>query len=357
MKKILILSTVLSALCGFADDARFAVTATATTRDGSIIKGPLQTEALTGSTLFCEKLTLTPEQLASLTFTQTNGTARAKLSNGDVFTYQLANADIVIDSSLGRLKVPCNSLRSLTFAKRRVTNGGSELVFSCDFETEAEIPGFKGGTIVGGKTGNALHVPPRTSAAKVDLPAGTIGSEGTIEFWGKIDADAYMEDGGCPRFFEIIDMVSKREISQDWNINNGSSGRGLTFRMDGLPPMVSSNYRKYNYESILGNPSGWHHYALVWKTDGLDITAPVERTFSLIRAERENNQKPKAAVFVDGRCQMASFSKDWEGSKLLETSSTLFFPSREDEMPDYARVGYTIDNFKIWSCAKTEFGE
>ena len=170
-----------------------------------------------------------------------------------------------------------------------------------------------------------------------------------------------MTTGGCLRFFEIIDMVSKREISQDWNANNGAGGCGLTFRIDGLPVMASSNYRKSSYESILGDPTRWHHYALVWNAKGLEINVPfpsrrisnkfpLEEVFAI-------KAKPQAAVFIDGQCIMTTSSDCWQGTPLHNTTSTLFFPCREDEMPDYSRVGYSIDQFKLWKISKTKFND
>ena len=137
-----------------------------------------------------------PNEIANITFLQTNGTAKVLLTNGDTFSYAVSNRDVTISSLLGELKIPCSTLRSLTFENPQSRDTSSGIVFACDFESEAETPNFSGGSIVEGKFGNALHVPPRTSAAKVELPAGSIGRQGTIEFWGRIDKGAYMTTGG-----------------------------------------------------------------------------------------------------------------------------------------------------------------
>ena len=246
---------------------------------------------------------------------------------------------MTISSLLGELKIPCSTLRSLTFENPQSRDTSSGIVFACDFESEAETPNFSGGSIVEGKFGNALHVPPRTSAAKVELPAGSIGRQGTIEFWGRIDKGSYMTTGGCPRFFEIINMDTKHEISQDWNSNNGAGGFGLTVRMDGLPAMVSSHYGKHRYEDLLGNVTGWHHYAIVWSDDGLNIPQDsLEHRLEASNRASSSQQLPKAAVFIDGRCVMSTISESWDGANLSQTSSTLFFPNREDEMPWYGRI-------------------
>lgn len=361
MKLHLIIGLSALSLCCSAEETQYSIVATVATRDGCVIKGETDAKMLTGDTLFCSNLQLDPCQIASLSFIQTNGSATAFLTNGDSFAYKVIDETIAIKSALGTLKIPYACLRSLSFEKRRANNFCDDLVFACDFESAAEIPNFNGGAIVPGKHGNALHVPAHTSSAKIELPPGSIGDEGTIEFWGKIDAEAYMTNGGCPRFFEIIDMVSKREISQDWNANNGAGGCGLTFRIDGLPVMASSNYRKSSYESILGDPTRWHHYALVWNAKGLEIDVPfpsrrISNKFPLEEAFAIK-AKPQAAVFIDGQCIMTTSSDCWQGTPLHNTTSTLFFPCREDEMPDYSRVGYSIDQFKLWKISKTKFND
>ena len=345
------------------ESASHVVSVTASLRDSSRIKGILLTRHLRGSTLFRNDLTLSPKCISEITFADANGPATVRLSNGDILTVTLATPTVTIKSpALGKIHVPCTSLSSLSVDSIGEPDANRDLVYSCDFETTASIPGYKAGSLVPGKSGMALHVPDHTSAAKLDLPPGSIGPKGTIEFWGKIDEGARMTEDGCPRFFEIIDMVTKREISQDWNSNNGSGGYGLTFRIHGVPVMVSSDYGKYSYASILGDMTGWHHYALVWDADGLDVSGPPPvrrsasgKTYRLPEAGSGESARPKAAVLVDGRCIMTSYSDTWDGLSFSTLTTTLFFPCREDEMPRYGRVGYTIDSFRIWKSPKLKF--
>ena len=46
----------------------------------------------------------------------------------------------------------------------------------------------------------------------------------------------------------------------------------------------------------------------------------------------------------------------WATTANVADGSTLLFPCREDEMPGYSRRAFTIDDFKIWNYAKTDFG-
>ena len=105
--------------------------------------------------------------------------------------------------------------------------------------------------------------------------------------------------------------------------------------------MASSSWSNRRYDYIENDIYGWHHYALVWNIDG--------------GADGTANEMAKAAVYVDGRLVMVSYAQNWNGPALSNAKATLFFPDREDEMPSYLKTGYTIDEFKIWNCAKTDF--
>ena len=330
------------------------VTANATLKDGSTVKGEFLTQKITGSTVFANQLALDPAIIKSLTITGTNGEAKVSLVNGDAFAMTVANDTFAIKSLLGDLKIPRANFRALSLSVCRGGNAAEGgLVFYCTFDDKTSITTpavgpkgiFQGGEFTPGKNGNALFVPAFTSGAKFDLPSGVIGTAGTIEFWGKANELGSLTEGGCPRFFEIL-KIGKGEISQDWNSNNGGGGYGLTFRMDGLPWMATSSFEyssamRSSYRRPPMRPDAeWHHYALVWDVDGVDIPG-----------------KSSAAVYLDGKLILSTpFVPTWKGPVNVADGSTLLFPCREDEMPGYSRRAFTIDDFKIWNYAKTDFG-
>ncbi len=333
--------------------AKPAITVSASLADGSTVRGEFLTEKIAGATLFEKSLALAPSLVRTLSFTGTNGASKVELFNGDRFAMTVSNDAFAVRSLLGDLKIPRANFRSLTLASRSATaQGGSSggLVYHCTFNSREEVSQpkvgprgfFMAGEFPKGVDGFSLHVPPYTSAARFELKPGTVGRKGTIEFWGKIDEGmARLTTGGCPRFFEIICYEPRDEISQDWNSNNGTGGAGLTFRLGGLPVMASSSYGRFStYDFIKEDLYGWHHYALVWDADGITL---------------DNGGTATAAVFVDGKSVMTTSAANWNGPPLANHRSFLVFPSREDEMPSYGRVGYAIDEFKIWNYAKTDF--
>ena len=333
--------------------AKPAVLVTASLRDGSTVKGDFLTGKITGVTLFEKNLALAPSLMRSITFTGTNGESKVELVNGDRFAMTVSNDAFAVRSMLGNLTIPRINFRTISLSARSAAaKGGSSdgPIYHCTFDSREAVTKpkagprgiFMAGEFSKGVEGLALHVPPYASAARFELPPGTIGCRGTIEFWGKIDEGmARLATGGCPRFFEIICYEPRDEISQDWNSNNGTGGAGLTFRIGGLPVMASSSYGRFtDYDFIKDDLYGWHHYALVWDVDGV-VTL--------------NGATATAAVFVDGKPVMTTSADNWKGPPLANHRSFLVFPSREDEMPSYGRVGYTIDEFKIWDFAKTDF--
>ena len=352
-----IAALLASSLTVRAMEKDYTVSANATLKDGSTVKGEFRNNRIIGSAIFADMLKLNPAIVKSIAFSGTNGASRVELVNGDKFAMTVTTESFAIKSLLGELNIPRNNFRSLAFSTRKISANGYDegLVFYCTFDDEAAIRSpavgpngiFQKGEFLDGKNGQSLYLPAYTSGAKFTLPGEMIGATGTIEFWAKINEFGPLTDGGCPRFFEILAPEGKGEISHDWNANNGSGGSGLTFRVDGLPAMASSNF-SMEYSSCMRSsyrrppmtpPQGWHHYALVWGTNGIG-----------------DSTRYSAVVFIDGQRVLATpFSPMWQGPKNLSNGATLFFPNREDEMPDYARRAYTIDEFKIWNYAKTSF--
>ena len=327
--------------------------ATVTLKDGSVLKGELLSQKIVGNAIFRSDLALPVDIVKSVAFKGKGGEAKVELVNKDAFTMTIVDKSYKVKSTLGDLDVPCASIRQLSLSSRKACGDAEDgLVFHCTFDDEAAITSpavgpkgiFQGGEFTPGKNGNALSVPAFTSGAKFDLPSGVIGTAGTIEFWGKANELGPLTDGGCPRFFEIL-KIGKGEISQDWNSNNGGGGYGLTFRMDGLPWMATSSFEyssamRSSYRRAPMRPDAeWHHYALVWDVNGVDIPG-----------------KSSAAVYLDGKLILSTpFVPTWKGPVNVADGSTLLFPCREDEMPGYSRRAFTIDDFKIWNYAKTDF--
>ena len=130
--------------------------------------------------------------MKSVAFTGAAGESKVELTNGEKFAMKVANESFALKPMLGELSVPRANFRTIVLSQRKTAaSNGDGLVFHCTFEDEQSISApaagsageFKGGKFVEGKEGRALRVPAYTSCAKFNLPEGTLGQAGTIEFW------------------------------------------------------------------------------------------------------------------------------------------------------------------------------
>ena len=196
---VIAVAIIATACTTTAVDSGKIVSANATLRDGSSVKGEFCAKCISGSTIFSEKLKLDPALVKSLDFVGTNGEAKVALVNDDKFAMTVANEDFTIKSILGDLKIPRTNFKSLRLSQRSVATGAAAedgLVFYCTFDDEAAITSpavGPNGTVwsrdfVDGKVNGAVHVPVGGSGGAFTLPDGTFGEEGCIEFWAKLDA-------------------------------------------------------------------------------------------------------------------------------------------------------------------------
>ena len=214
MKRLVVVSVSFIAVfsAAFADDV--SLSANATLKDGSVVKGEFLTKAINGSTLFSKTLALDSRNVRSLAFSNTNGEAKVELANGDKFAIKVTDPTLTIKSLLGELQIPRENIRSITLSKKKKGNSASSdgLVFHCTFddakslETPAVGPFVKLelGKVMSNKgvNGGALFVNPGVSGAEVRFPAGTFKSEGAIEFWANMaSGKTEFSTGGDPRFF------------------------------------------------------------------------------------------------------------------------------------------------------------
>ena len=174
----------------------YTVSANATLKDGSTVKGEFATQSINGSTAFMETLKLNPSIVKSLTFTGTNGESKVELANGDKFAMTVANESFAIKSILGELNIPRTNFRSLAFSVRKCAQNGAEdgLIFYCTFDDETSITSPVVGPIgecfapsfQDGKSGNALLCPAYVSCASFLFPENFLGTAGCIEFWAML---------------------------------------------------------------------------------------------------------------------------------------------------------------------------
>ena len=111
MKHLLIPVLVTIALFAYdcnAEDVpsdEIQLSATVTLRDGSSLKGTLHSDAIKGAAIFNDSLELPAACIKSLRFSNTNGEAKATLTNGDTLSLKVATESFDLDSALGKLSI------------------------------------------------------------------------------------------------------------------------------------------------------------------------------------------------------------------------------------------------------------
>ena len=358
MRFATILSAAISAAT-FAVVAQDATTisANATLKDGSTFKGEFTTKSITGSTLFMEKLELDPALVKTVAFANTNGESKIELNNGDKFAMRVSNDNFAIRSLLGELNIPRTNFRSFSLSERKVSAGGSDdgLIFYCTFDNKDSITTpalgpngtFLRGDFMQGKIGQALQTTVYSQNATFELPANFFNTSGCIEFWAKIQKQSsYIGNGGDPRLFTITQKSTNNTISTlDLVSNNGGGNSGFstwTF----LGNMASiRGCRSLQYEDLFptSNFRDWHHYAIIWDKDGIsDLTGT-----------------PKMALLLDGHPvpDIQNHIRSTEDASAIISTPTLLSFTHDPKLdPEFStKSPFLIDEFKIWSYAKTNF--
>ena len=192
-----------------------------------------------------------------------------------------------------------------------------------------------------------------THAAEVPFPTGLMQPQGCIEFWGKIPGatkETTYPDGGNPTFF-AMGVGKYVNTFVKYTANDGFGTSGLHADLPGSAYVSSGSSTGFGrYPAFLGDPSAWHHYALVWSDQGLDA------------ASEALGRRVLSALYIDGKLMNPAYGTNGPDRakffrEFVENSVILGFPivpGRQDFAQN--RVDFMIDDFKIWNFPKTDFG-
>lgn len=339
---IIAAAAATSLLAAPAPRAASAISANASLRDGSAIRGEFRTERIHGSTAFLDKLDLDPGIIKSVTFDGTNGESKVELANGDKFAMTIANESFAIKSLLGDLDIPRANFRSLALSARNLAAGGTEdgLVFYCTFDDEEAIAkpvvGPKGTVcsrdFVEGKVGRAVHVPIGGSAGFFNLPPETFGKEGCIEFWAKIESKRETFRDCDPRMIFIRSPAGWFTV--EYSSNNGEGLGGFNVRCFGINSVAGGSFgMRYRYSDIIEDVTEWHHYAFSWADNSL-------------------------TTYIDGeKFPMRRYSGSGiDEAKLKSGSASMGLPNNNTEPHNTEpNSAFCMDELKIWNFAKEDF--
>ena len=171
---------------------------------------------------------------------------------------------------------------------------------------------------------------------------------GTIEFWAKIEEPpAFYGDRGNPLFFGLWlfdhpDDPGLCSTHLGWCANNGMGMAGLCGMVYHRAMATDPHMRTNAYRPLLDDPSAWHHYAIVWDSEGLPFS------------EASDGTPAVATLVLDGKV-LQTFGRNQlsKGEGLLKLPSflgKLAFPVPAARWGNPGNhVPFLIDEFKIWS--------
>jgi len=125
----------------------------------------------------------------------------------------------------------------------------------------------------------------------IDLPFSPyLMPEGTIEFWAKLPQphQQFGSGRGHPWLFnmECPELNYTHHFVFGFNPNDGAGGGGLVGGIHGIGRMATHRWgtaATIAETGLLGDtPDGWHHYAFVWKRDGINFPEAPGRVILLI---------------------------------------------------------------------------
>ena len=365
-------STPPTILRASSADTTNSPSATITLTDGSVVKGLLCDEVLPAISDNLGDICLNLDIVKTIEFDRkkqdesgdhNRQTPRCRIvfSNGDLLSVRIPEQikTLKINTLVGTLSIPLESVASVMIAHH--ANGG--LIYHCTFDDAQSIvhpaagPSgrYLGGEFVPGKVCKALRCPGNVPVAEVDLPEMFLQPRGTIEFWAKIEEPPQsFSDRGNPRFFNLWLSEDGSDVGPcptylQFTANDGMGMSGLCGMIYRHTMATDPHMSTHTYVPLLNDPAAWHHYAIVWDSEGLSFSKASDGTPAV------------AALVLDGQV-LQTFGRNQlsKGEGLLKLPSLrgkLAFPVPSDRTEIAAcRVPFLIDDFKIWSVPKTDIG-
>lgn len=313
--------------------------------DGSNVIGTPSIRSVPMHTPY-SKMDVPLRQILAITMNDDHETASMDLQNGDKVTGIILLGPVAIETVFGSVAISIEHIRHINVVLGDAA-GHKGLVLWNQLGSESEVknsrvgPGGKlnAGRFVPGRYGRGIELNMQEQFGVTFPPEIVPGPDGCIEFWAKhVGFPSTLPWGDRPGLIAACDDKGAAHFMLFFNGNDGASNGGLCARVAGLGGAGTGPYGQWTYARALGTEtaSEWHHYALVWATDGIPGIA---------------NGTHKTAVFVDGQLNSGFWGGSTGSSLVMPTTGCFGFLCHQG----MSSGSIVFDNLKIWKYAKTDF--
>ena len=239
-------------------------------------------------TLDFGKLAIPLDKVSTLEFAK--GEVKVGFYNKDILSGKLEGTTLTFDTVFNEARLEYPQIKSIQFSKQRTVvrdaNAPGLLLYAPLDVADANLDLFgarmtaKNARIVEGIQGNALLFDAAEARLTIDLPFSPFQMpEGTIEFWAKLPQPhrRFGGNGGQPWFFGIENQkyTGGSHFVFGFVANDGTGKGGLVGAIHGLARAGTHYAGSVSSVSETGllmeTPDGWHHYALIWKQEGVNF--------------------------------------------------------------------------------------
>ena len=335
-------------------EAEMAVKAKVTLTDGSVLLGVPRGASLALVTAFGRQ-EIPLEKVASLEFVKDG--VKVGFHNRDVLTGKLEGAALDIQTAFDdSVRLEYALVKAVAFSRQRnIARNANEpgLLLYAPMDTDQQNLDLFGARmeavntrIVEGPAGNAMLLDKADAKVTIHLPFSPyMMPEGTVEFWAKLPHARQRfssVNGGAPLFFNIECPKARynHHFVFGFTSNDGRGRAGLMGRFHGLAETATHPMGAVSSIAETGllkdTPDGWHHYAFIWKYEGVDF--PDARGKSLV-------------LTVDGA--IVAVGDNYHNPQQAETDGCrLVIHDIHDKRSADSPLPIAMSDLKIWGYAK-----
>jgi hypothetical protein len=317
--------------------------------DGSRIVGAPKFQAIPLETYYARAL-IPLAKIKSIQMNKDHVTASLLLRDGEKQEGIIGLDQIKLETIFGTIQIGREHVQKIEI---RMCSGLAQkglLLWNC-LDSENDVansrvgPGGKlnAGRFVMGRFGKGIELNMQEQFG-VSFPVEIVpGPDGCIEFWAKLvnfPKQIRQPGGTWPGLIAVCNQSGAQDFFLAFCVNDGAANGGICSRIAGLGSAGTGSFGSWTYARALNanDSEGWHHYALVWASNGIPDV---------------DNGKRITAIFVDGKLNTGH----WQDS----VGNTLAIP-KDGRFGLLSHQGTTtgsviFDNLKIWNYAKTDFSD